>query len=118
MKTEQADVKSKGTTLGIAEFDQYESVAEANDALGSEELLEHLNAMIKTRSMNTLRADLTGGGRVTQKAIASAFMNATAEQFGTIQVAVVALNAAKASEVEADIDSADTALRDVLATIG
>ena len=61
MRTGSCEVKSKSDVLGEAEFNIYDTVAEATEALGDEALLSHLNAQIKTNAMNTLRTMKTKG---------------------------------------------------------
>lgn len=86
MRTDKKEVKariqSKSQIVGVAEFEIYETVAEAVDHLGEEELLSLLNAQVKTNAMNKTRQAATVGP--SKKALRA---QATAEIINDITVA-------------------------------
>lgn len=61
MQQRSCEVKSKSVVLGEAKWDHLETVTEAQQSLGDEQLLSLLNAQIKTNAMNALRTMETKG---------------------------------------------------------
>lgn len=56
MKMMSADVKSKSKVVGTADYERFDSVAEANDFFGETALLGIINAQHRTNKMNAIRA--------------------------------------------------------------
>jgi hypothetical protein len=56
MITKTAEVKSKSKVVDEAQWNEYESVAEAVDALGEEKVLDRLNTQLGTDAKNAVRA--------------------------------------------------------------
>lgn len=55
-----ADVKSKSKVVGQASYKKYDSVAEAVQDMGEEDILSLINAQVKTNAMNLTRAGAVG----------------------------------------------------------
>jgi hypothetical protein len=61
MKRGTKEVKSDQKILGECDYDIYDSVLEATNALGETQLLDILNAQIRTNAMNAFRTSKTKG---------------------------------------------------------
>ena len=60
MQVKTKDVKSKGDVVGTAKYAEYDSTAEAVEAIGEKTCLGLINAQVRTNSMNAVRAEATG----------------------------------------------------------
>jgi hypothetical protein len=106
MKTGSAPVKSNKTLVGSVTFPEYETVAEAQTALGDAKLLELLNSQVKTNAMNQKRQEATGKPTKAQfmsKAMASLTMEELQSCIGD-EAKMQALVANKAAQIEADFE--------------
>lgn len=112
-----SEVKSGGVVVGSCNYNIYESVDEITANISEEDHLEIFNAMVKTRSMNTLRSEVAGGGKVTQKAITGAVQIASVDQLVALQTAIVARNDADASGDTSAYQEAEDSLRTIISEI-
>lgn len=55
MKTLSVKVKSKSVTVGVAEYPEYDAVAEAIEHQSEESILKLVNAQARTNAMNVVR---------------------------------------------------------------
>ena len=86
MQVLTADVKSGGNIVGQAEFNEYETVAEAVESKGEGEILELINVQEKTSAMNAKRQEATADQRKPTKKDLEAFLiSASSEQFSSFK---------------------------------
>ena len=92
MNTETAEVKSKGTIVGTAEYSVFDTVDEAVNEQGESSVLELINTQAKTTAMNQVRQDNTSSGKLTKKNLESFFTSGKAapEQFAQMGEALTA----------------------------
>ena len=116
MKVGQSDVKSKGKVVGVANYDIYDSVAEAIATLGEEMILELVNVQTKTRSLNIIREgaqDRIGKKALTAKAMATI----TPEEFMEVAgdpVRIRQLLESKEEQIKAELLEASEATGDAV----
>ena len=106
-RTETADVKSKSKIVGVAEFPQYDNVAECVDGQGEDTILALVNSQLKTNAMNTVRGSVTGKPSKT-KLMQEAMGKISTDEFNAVvgdPVRLQALVAKKVAELEAEYAS-------------
>lgn len=59
-ETKTCSVKSAGKEVGKAEYESYDSLAEAAEDLGEDRIVGLVNTQVKTNAMNEVRASASG----------------------------------------------------------
>ena len=85
-----AVVKSKGEDLGEVTFPQYETVAEAIEALGEEAVLILVNSQVETTARNDFRREKTTGSLISNKALKALLSNVPEENMEALKIAIEA----------------------------
>lgn len=57
----KTDVKSEKNVVGVAEYNEYDTLAEAQTELGEAKCVELINALVRTNAMNIVRTAATKG---------------------------------------------------------
>jgi hypothetical protein len=83
MKMQKEPVTSKSQVVGYAEFEQFDTVAEAVAKLGEEQTLKLINTQHGTNEKNRIRAEATG--KPSRKSLEEkAFARISMEEFQSV----------------------------------